>query len=216
MKNIIRRVLLTSAGLALTLVPLRAATITFDQLPPSGNAIQSGTVSTQGFNFTSPSFHIVDQPNSCAGGCVDNGSQYLAVVGPGLDSPVVVTNTAGQTFSVSTLDAARLFLTPGGLNGNPNADTLNLLGTLSSGGTVSASLSLPTEGAFNTFNLSGFTGLMSLTISGTGGGSADASWALDNLVVSSASSVPEPSTLFLTICAVIAFIAAPALRHKRR
>ena len=212
MKNIVRTVLVTSAGLTLAVIPLRADVITFDQVPPPGNAIQSGTVTTQGFNFTSPSFHIIDQPAACAGGCVDDGSQYLAVAGSGLDSPVVVTNAAGQTFSVFALDGAKLFLTPGGLNGDPNADTLDLLGTLSSGGTVSASFTLPAEGSFDTFNLTGFTGLTSLTISGTGSGDPDASWAVDNMVVSSA---PEPATLFLVFGVILPVLAA-SVRHKRR
>jgi hypothetical protein len=174
----------------------RADVITFDMIPPPGNAPQSGTLTTQGFNFTSPSFHIIDQPGLCAGGCVDDGTQYLAVAGPSLDSAVVVTNAGGSVFSVTGLDAAKLFLTPGGLFGSPNADTLDLLGTLAGGSSVSVSLTLPAEGSFGTFTLAGFSDLTSLTISGTGGGSDDASWAVDNLVVTS---VPEPSTTGLLI-----------------
>ena len=211
MNNIVRTILVTSAGLALTSGPLRADVITFDQLPPSGNAIQSGTVTTQGYNFTSPSFHVIDQPSLCAGGCVDNGSMYLAVVGPGLDSPVVVTNASAMPFSVSALDAAKLFLTPGGITGDPNADTLDLMGTLTGGATLSASLTLPAEGVFNTFNLSGFTGLTSLTISGTGGGSSDASWAVDNIVASNGT-VPEPATMSLILGAFFLFVTVRRLR----
>ncbi len=217
MKNIFRTISLTSAGLALTIIPLQAEVITFDQIPSPNNAIQTGTITTQGFNFTSSSFHIIDQPGLCAGGCVDEGSQYLAVIGPGLDAPVVVTNAAGQAFSVSGLDAAKLFLTPGGLDGYPNANTLDLSGTLSGGRTVSAYLTLPSEGSFSTLNLSGFTGLTSLTISGTGGGEADASWALDNLIVSSAgSSTPEPATMFLFLCAFFAGLVARRSRHSAK
>ncbi len=201
-----------SALLTFTLIPLRADTVTFDLLPPPGNAIQSGTVATQGFNFTSDSFHIIDQPALCAGGCVDDGSQYLAVAGPSLDSPVVVTTAGGQLFSVFGFDAAKLFLTQGGLDGNPNADSLVLLGTLSGGATVTTSFVLPVEGSFSTFSLSGFTNLTSLTIAGTGGGSTDASWGVDNLAVSA---VPEPSTFVLVGCVFWGALARRRLLDRR-
>lgn len=204
--------LLMAAGLAFAVLPLEADVVTFDQVPPPDNAIQSGTVTTQGFNFTSASFHIIDQPSLCAGGCVDDGSQYLAVAGPGIDSPVVVTTAGGQTFSVSGLNAAKLFLTPGGLGDDPNADTLNLLGVLSGGKTVSTSFSLPAEGSFGTFALSGFSNLTSLTISGTGGGSPDASWAVDNLV---ASAVPEPSMTVLVACALFSILIGVRFTARR-
>ncbi len=200
----IYKTLLISAGLMFALLPLRADVVTFDLIAPPGNAVQSGTLTTQGFNFTSQSFHVIDQPSLCAGGCVDDGSQYLAVAGPGLDSPVTVTTAGGQLFSVSGFDAAKLFLTPGGLSGNPNADSLDLLGTLSGGGTVSTSLVLSAEGLFRTFTLTGFTNLTSLTISGTGGGDPDASWAVDNLAVLAA---PEPSTMLLVGCALLGALA---------
>jgi hypothetical protein len=205
--------LIFCASLACTMLPLRADVITFDSISPPGNAIQTGTVTTQGFNFTSPSFHVIDQPTLCAGGCVDNGSQYLAVAGPDLDSPVGVTSMSGEVFSVSRLDAGKLFLTPGGLGADPNADTLTLLGTLGRGGTISTSLILPAEGSFTTFSLTGFTNLTSLTISGTGGGSTDASWAVDNLV---ASAVPEPSTLLMLAgCGLFVTIVRRYLAARR-
>ena len=163
-----------------------SVTVTFDPVGPTGDAEQSGTVTTQGFNFTSASFHTV-----CEGGCVANGTEYLASLA-NFDSPVVVTSVSGQPFSLSGLDAAKLFLTPGGVFGSPNADTLNLSGTLTGGGTVSTLLTLPAEGAFSKFAVTGFTNLNSLTISGSTAG-MDGSWAVDNLVFSTASAAaPEP------------------------
>lgn len=196
--------------LVFAFIPLQAATvITFDGILVSDNDLQSGTVTPQGFDFTSQSFHINNDPSACPGGCVDDGSQYLAVAGPGEDSAVTVTSTDHGPFSVSALDAAKLWLTSGGLNGYPNADTLDLTGTLSAGGTISISLTLPAEGLFNTYSLTGFTNLSSFTISGTGGGSTDASWAVDNLVVSEASTAtPEPSTVLLCAGPLLALIAA--------
>ena len=131
---------------SLTLMPLAASTIiTFDQIAVTDNDQESGTITTQGFNFTSPSFHINNDPTACAGGCVSDNSQYLAVAGPNEDSPVTVTSADNGAFSVTSLDAAKLWLTPGGLGGYPNADTLDLTGTLTSGGTVSLSLTLPPQ-----------------------------------------------------------------------
>lgn len=201
--------LLLSAALAIAALPMHADIVDFESVPPSGNAIQTGTLTTQGFDFSSVSFHVIDDPTGCAGGCVDNGSQYLAVAGPGVDSPVMMTATGGQSFSVTSLDAAKLFLTVGGLTDDPNADTLDVLGTLSGGGTVSQSLLLPGEGSFNTFSLNGFKNLTSLTISGTGGGSTNASWAVDNMTVSA---TPEPSTIALAGCA---FLFLGALVRRR-
>ncbi len=203
------KAILICAGLTFALLPLSAETVTFDQILVTDNDIQSGTITTQGFNFSSSSFHIVNDPAACAGGCVDDGSQYLAVVGPALDSAVTVTSAGGQPFSVTGLDGAKLFLTPGGLAGAPNADTLDLLGMASGGGTISISLTLPAEGSFSTFALSGFTNLTSLVISGTGGGSTDASWAVDNLV---AGQVPEPSTFMLLGSGVLALFLVRRLR----
>ncbi len=213
MKKIFCKALLICASASVVLVPLRAATITFDQIPVTENDLQSGTITTQGFDFTSASFHIINDPGACAGGCVDDGSQYLAVVAPLLDSPVTVTSAGGGLFSVTGLDGAKLFLTPGGLGGAPNADTLDLLGNLAGGGTVSTSLTLGTEGSFETFSLAGFSNLTSLVISGTGGGSNDASWAVDNLV---ALAVPEPSGLGLMSGAALGFAALYILSRRRR
>ncbi len=190
MENRHRTYLLLLAGILVAALPLRAEVITFDSYPVTDNDLQSGTITTQGFNFTADSFNIINVPGDCAGGCVDDGSQYLASSG----STVTVTSANGLPFSVSSLDAARLFLTPGGLASNPNADTLDLLGTLMGGGTVSASLTLPLEGSFSTFTLTNFADLSSLAISGTAGGVSGASWALDNLV---GGTVPEPGSFLL-------------------
>ncbi len=209
MKKTICKTLMIFAGAAFG---LSAGTITFDQIAVTNNDIQSGTITTQGFDFTSSSFHTINNPAGCAGGCVDDGSQYLAVAGPSVDSPVTITTAGGQAFSLTSLDGGKLFLTPGGLTGLPNADTLDLMGAIKGGGTVSASLTLPAEGTFKLFSLSGFTDLTSVVIWGTGGGSTDASWAVDNLA---ATAIPEPSTLLLLTFAALVLLAGCRLRPSR-
>lgn len=188
---------IVAAAVALAALPLAAGNVTFNGVPASDNPIYIDPLTTGGFVFSPTgggSFHVIGTPSLCAGGCVDNGSTYLAVAGPALDSPVLMTSVSGKPFSITSLDAAKLFLTPGGLGGLPNADTLDLLGTFAGGGTITVSLTLPAEGSFSAFPLSGFTNLSSLQISGSViGGSTDASWAVDNLVAT----VPEPSFVWL-------------------
>lgn len=194
-------------GLLFALVPAFADVITFDSYPVVDNDQQSGTITTQNYNFTADSFAIINIPGDCAGGCVDDGSQYLASTG----STVTVTQASGLPFSLSSLDAARLFLTPGGIGSFPNADTLDLIGTLMNGSTVSASLTLPLEGSFQTFSITGFQDLSSLAISGTAGGVSGASWAVDNLVVGT---VPEPANfLLLSLATGLGFAWFRPRRH---
>ena len=206
MRNIIHTAGLVTAGLLVALWPAAAEVITFDSYPVSDNDLQSGTITTQGFNFTADTFYIVNAPGDCAGGCVDDGSQFLASTG----STVTVTNPRNIGFSLAGLDSARLFLTPGGIASLPNADTLNLLGTLMNGSTVSTSLTLPLEGSFQTFAIGGFDDLKSLAISGTANGVGGASWALDNLVVAA---VPEPAAL-MAMCGALGLVLALASRRR--
>jgi hypothetical protein len=164
----------------------------------SANADRTTPLTTQGYTFTSAHFHINDTPGACAfGGCTTlNGTQYLNLDAPQLGQPVVMTRAGGGSFNLNSLQASRLFVdgTASALLNFPNADTLELVGELSGGGTVSVSISLPALPSFNSFSLPGtFINLLSLTISGSVDGVTDnASWAVDNIDVSD---VPEPSTV---------------------
>ena len=178
-------------------LPATATVLNFNSVGPTGNAMQSGTITVGNFNFTSPSFHIIDNPASCAGGCIDFGSESLAYLGPNFDSPVTITAANGGTFSFTSVDAAPLFLTPGGIGSFANADTVNITGTVQGGVTVNlARLTLGTEGVVSTYNLNAFTNISSATLSGSYKG-GDGSFGVDNLNLSLATATPEPSSLAL-------------------
>jgi hypothetical protein len=205
------RILKIAATLLLAgLLPATAGVITFDPYPDNSSAILSGTASVEGYDFTSAHFHIVGVPNTC---CVSDGTKYLGADAPQLAFPVTMTKTGGGAFNVLGLDAAKLFLDIGGIPGFPNAASLELLGNVSGGGTVTASLLLPPEGSFGTYSIAGFTNLDSMVISGLLPGVTDnASWGVDNIVVGSG--VPEPGTFGLAALAFAALgLAARRLRR---
>lgn len=207
MSNQIQKLHLLATALLLVAGSAAADVITFDSYPVLDNDLQSGTITTQNFNFTADSFYIVNMPGDCAGGCVDDGSPYVASTG----STITITRSANLPFSLVGLDAARLFLTPGGIGSFPNADTLDVVGTLMNGSTVSKSLTLPLEGSFGTFTLAGFQDLSSLAISGTAGGIDGASWAADNIALTA---IPEPGDFLLVAPALAAMFAW--VRFRRR
>jgi len=166
----------------------------------------------EGLDFTSDHYHIIDTPESCAfGGCVTSPGRgkYLALDAPGLGKPVTITKTGGGTFSILQLTAGERLFGDGAAaaaGGFPNADHLHLLGNYSGGGTVTADIDI----RFCTgclYDLTGFNDLDSVVISGfVTGGTANASWAVDDIVFST----PEPSSLILLS---IAFIALAYFRR---
>jgi hypothetical protein len=214
MKNTSWFSLLVAAVVFAVSLDARADTIiTFDSVPSVGNPIRTTPLTTDGFTFTSLHYHIIDTPSDCSGGCVSDGTNYIAVDGPTLGFPLVMTAAGGGTFSLISLDAAKLWLTIGGLPGFPNAITFDVTGSLTGGGTVSASLTLPSEGSFGNVVLPAtFTNLTSVTFSGTAPGTSDASWAADNIRV--AAPVLEPSILLLFTTGVLGLSVLLRRKHK--
>jgi hypothetical protein len=177
----------------LTAMPARTianTTITFDSVPSSGNTDQAPSLTTQGFTFSSSHFHTIDDPGLCTfGGCVSDGSIYLAVDGPTLGQPITMTKAGGGTFSLVGADFAQLWLdgASAAAGGFSNADVMQITG--SSGATVDLS---PLTTAFASF-AAAFNNVTSVTFEGFGAtGGADFSFAMDNVVVGS--SVPEGPT----------------------
>ena len=178
---------ITVCGLAIGLlagVSASAATITFDLVPSSGNPILT-TLTTDGFTVTSGHFHTVDSPGIISfGGAVNNGTIYIGEEAGSLGLPMTLVQALGGQFALTSIDGAKLFLgnAAAASGGFPNADTLNILGNLNGGGTVSASFSL--ANAFQTFFLPGtFANLDSVVFSGSLFTGAPGGIALDNIVV---------------------------------
>jgi hypothetical protein len=192
-----------SAAVGALAVTAAASTVTFNSVPYSNNDIRTTPLTTDGFTFSSDHYHIVDNPGICGfGGCVSNGTPYLGLDGPSLGYPVTMTEAGGLPFSLTRLEGAKLWLELGGGYGFPNANTLDVLGNYAGGGggggggTVSISFTLPPEGSWGSFDFPAtFSNLSSVVFSGTGGGSSDASWAIDN--IETTPPIPEPGSLLL-------------------
>jgi len=52
-------------ALAVVSTPAWAAVIDFEGVVSAGNPIRSGTLTVDGFDFTSGHFHIIDNPGQC-------------------------------------------------------------------------------------------------------------------------------------------------------
>lgn len=137
----------------------------------------------------------------------DNGTRALFASG-GSPASFTMTKVGGGTFSVSALDASVYYRTA-------PANTIQLIGTLFGGGTITHTINTST--AWATFALpSSFTNLTSLQfLSGTNGGFlSDSGLAIDNINLGAHGVVPEPETWALMILG-FGLVGAAARRSRR-
>jgi PEP-CTERM motif-containing protein len=203
---------LTKLTLALAVVttPAWAAVIDFEGVPSTGNPIRSGTLTVDGFDFTSGHFHSIDSPGACSfGGCV-SPEQYIAEEAGSLGQRITMTKSGGGTFTLNSFDFDQLFMdsTAAALGGLPNAVVPYLWVTLVWGFTIGYSTG-PGDGVpgFQTIPFD-VTNILAVEFSGRvrfppffddfG------AFALDNIRVDEPvagpppePSVPEPGTLLL-------------------
>ena len=200
--------------IATGILPAAAAVIDFNGVPSSGNTNQSPSLTTQGFVFTSGHFHTIDDPGLCTfGGCVGNGTTYLAVDGPGLGFPILMTALGGGVFSLLGFDGDILFLDTAAAasGGFADATSIGVVGSVSGGGTLSTSFLLNGSSSFQHFNLPGnWNNLLSVTFTGLSGVVSDTSFALDNVGVTSS---PEPAAMGLV---GVVLVALGARRARKR
>ncbi|MGH7064888.1 MAG: PEP-CTERM sorting domain-containing protein [Stellaceae bacterium] len=185
--------------------PAMATTIDFNGVSSSGNPILT-TLTTQGFVFSSGHFHTVDNTGLCSfGGCVTGDGIYLAVDGPSLGFPIVMTKDGGGTFSLASADLAQMWNddAAAAAGGFPNAANIEMIG--SNGDIVTLS------GASHSFQTQAAGGLLdnvtSVTFEGFGpADEADWSFTLDNIVVGAATTpTPEPATLAILSAGLLGF-----------
>ena len=167
--------------------PASAAVITFDDVTVPGTFLPAAAITSNGFTFThAPAGNIAvikDTATVCAGGCVDNGSQYLAVLNGAAPFKVVMSQGSGNPFTLVSFELATAFrFDPGA------GKTVDVTGTLAGGGTVTQSVTYDRdpENFQTVLALSTFHDLTSVEFS-----SNDFAPAFDNFVTT----VPEPATI---------------------
>jgi hypothetical protein len=187
-------------ALAVVSTPGWAAVIDFEGVPSVGNPIRSGTLSVDGFDFTSDHFHIIDSPGACLfGGCVSPEQYIFEEAGP-LGEAITMTRTGGGTFSLDLFDADQAFnnTTAAAAGGFPNASFFDVFITFGGGGTTLLTFGGDNMPSFQTFGV-GLDNVVSAVFSGRSVTGGPGGIAIDNINVrvGGETPVPEPGTLLL-------------------
>jgi hypothetical protein len=214
-----RRILaLVVMVLAASIGNAQATTITFEDLAIDDGAITGGDRTSGGFFFDSATdhTHIVQDASSWNTG---NGTHFMLIddVGgthpPATDS-VTFSPTLGGAFTLTSIDISEA-------HPNPffSARQIEVTGNLFGGGTIFTTLALDNNlvngvpgNYFQTFAFgAGWANLSSVKLNGVGALGGGNYYAIDNIVVGTAASVPEPGTLSL-----LALGSAYLIRRRRR
>lgn len=157
------------------------------------------------FDFTSSGWGVFGPSSGACCNLNYNGTTALFADGErnGLSGQVVMTKVGGGTFAVSALDAATYW--------TGSTGTVELIGALLGGGTVTTSLSIGSSWASFTLP-STFVGLTSLTFrdTQTAGFLVAPGFGLDNI---NTAVVPEPEAYALTFAGLL---TVGALVRRRR
>jgi len=191
-----------------------AATIVFDDIPNTVNAIQTFVTST-GYDFNGGHFHIIDSPGPFARNA---STSYLAAEkANNLGQPVTMTQIGGGTFTLNQVDVAELWLP-----GDPLNDFFYVYITANRliGGPLSMLVTLDgiRDGAggvadFQLVTFIGWTGLTDVTFTGRNAAGAFGDYSIDNIVVDS-EAVPEPASLTLLVLGSLSLLAG-AIRKRQ-
>jgi hypothetical protein len=196
----------------------QASILTFDDIPGTEN-IQT-TLDYQGFSFTSGHMHFYGCGHIGYDDIAFNGTTKLGYEGD-RGRPITMARQDGGTFSLLSLDVAEFFAN-NMYPDKPNAEVLNISGTLLDGSLVSYDFFLDgiNDGPFGTLadfqhlalpNL--FTNVTSLLFTGLRLSGASGGISIDNLEIADSVSVPEPGTLGLM---GISLLGVAAARRRRK
>jgi len=187
----------------------RAGVVTFDDrvfVPPSDLQTEANHFDEQGLHFEGLQFYFVafGNPDVTLPTGADSTFMETAV------EPVVISRTGGEAF-----DFLSIALGLGDFNQGVSDKVLvtGLKANCALDCTVIANLTV--TNAFQTFSLTGFSGLSSITFGmPTDGGDADTGYlAFDNLSTHAPGEVPEPATWGLML---LGFGALGATMRRRR
>jgi hypothetical protein len=196
-------------ALAVVGTPALAAVIDFEGVPSAGNPDRSGTLTVDGFDFTSSLFRIIDSPGICPfGGCV-TPEQYIW---SSLGTTITMTKSGGGTFSFHGFDVDQAFNDSAAaiFGGFPNASILDVF-VIQTTGSASIQFAFDLTPGFQTFDLGDSIGgglppqlhdVTAVIFQGLGfipgeHSPVNAGFALDNIRVDEIPGVPEPGTLLL-------------------
>jgi len=208
MSDKLKRVLCGLGAVAISAISLQstqARIITFDSHPTDFNnpIFDSGFT----FQFAAAGWGVFGPSSgACCSVNYDGTTALYADGGPVAHASVVITPTAGGTFTVSSLDAATYWFGAIG--------ALNIVGDVSGGGTATDTLSVNDD--FQHFALpSDFTDLTRLTLSDSQAGFflQAPGFGIDNLDFGGAT-VPEPATWVMMLAAFGGLGAAMRSRRK--
>lgn len=205
--NLIRKFFTTAAFVVAGIVSVsaQAAPVTLDFEGVAANGVQSACPLTSaysqgGYSLGSASTfcnHYIG--NNLTGNNIYGNTTSVMAICSGCNGGLLLTLTGPAAFSALSVDIGSLY------GSNPEAITFT--GYFVGGGSVVQAV----DGAqrWATYLLNGFTGLSSMTIQ-TGVSGAHAS--LDNIVVTDANTVPEPTSIALL---GLALVAAGAARRRK-
>lgn len=181
------------AVLAVVLSPMTANAVILDfEVGAAGTCYSDTCTNVQGFDFSfvAGGWAVNDDGNAFFnrnGRAADEGLVGGHMAGNGAPPlTITMTRSGGGTFDLGSLDAAT------GLGTFAGTTSIDLIGTLFGGGTVSQTLSATST--WDNYTLSGFTNLTQLVFSNM---DAVAGISIDNLDDTVAVAVPEPSTIAL-------------------